>query len=212
MNALAAALGLLLAAPAFAAGAPKAKPAKPKAELSRTAGKITHSSAKLAPSPDGPVFREGRITLLDKADHVEEFKATPATKVTLDGKPSKFSKAASIGTLVLKALYDPDTKELASLDLKSAPAPKPDADDPAGPGAVRGEVANTDVFKNILTVRAADKTMREYMVPERAMITREAEGKRAEPIGLEKLAVGDSVEVFSADGKSADEIHARAAR
>lgn len=211
---LAAALVLLLPLAAPAARAPKAKPsAKPAAELSRTAGKITHASTKLAPSPDGPVFREGRVTVLDKADHVEEFKATPATKVTLDGKPAKFQKAAAIGALVLKALYDPATKELASLDLKSVPMPKPDADDAAaGAGPVRGEVAITDVFKGVLTVRSADKTMREFTVPASARIVREAEGRPAQPVGLESLGVGDAVEVFSADGKSADEVHARPAR
>lgn len=205
MSVLAAALAVLVPLTAAAAGAPK-----PKAELSRTAGKIIKAQAKLSPSPDGPVFHEGRVTIFDKADHTEEFKATPRTKVTLDGKPAKFQKAAVIGAIALKALYDPNTKELAVLDLKSGP--RPDADDPAGSGVVLGEVAGTDVFKNVLTVRSADRTVHEFVVPEKARVVREAEGRPAEPIGLEKLMVGDAVEVHSADGKSADEIHARAAR
>jgi len=202
---LAAALAVLVPLSAYAAGAPK-----PKGELSRTAGKIIKAQAKLAPSSDGPVFREGRVTIFDKADHTEEFKATPRTKVTLDGKPAKFQKAAVIGAIALKALYDPGTMELASLDLKSGP--RPDVDDPAAASAVHGEVANTDIFKNVLTVRSADKTMREFAVPETARIRREAEGKLGAPIGLEGLQVGDAVEVYSADGKTAVEIHARAAR
>lgn len=177
---------------------------------SRTAGKVVKAQSKIAPSSDGPVFREGRVTILDKAEHVEEFKATPRTKVTLDGKPAKFPKAAVTGAIVLKALYDPATKELASLDLKSGP--RPDADDPKSAEPVRGEVANTDVLKGALTLRVGRQAIREFAVPETAKILREAEGKPAAAIPFEALQVGDAVEVFSADGKTALEIHARAAR
>jgi hypothetical protein len=177
----------------------------------RTAGKILKAQARISPSADGPVFREGRVTILDKADHVEEFKATKRTKVTLDGKPAKFQKAAVAGALVLKALYDPSTKELSSLDLKSGP--KPDADDPVAAGTtVRGEIAHTDVIKGIVSVRSADKSVREFVVPEAAKITREVEGKPGAEIPLEALQVGDSVEVFPADARTAREIHVRAAR
>lgn len=175
----------------------------------RTAGKVLKAQSKIAPSPDGPVFHEGRVTILDKADHVEEFKATKRTKVTLDGKPAKFQKAAVPGALVLKALYDPKTKELASLDLKSGP--KPDADDPKAAETVRGEVANTDVIKGVLTVRTGRQAISEFTVPETAKIVREAEGKPGAAVPFEALQVGDAVEVFSADGKTAVEIHARAA-
>lgn len=176
----------------------------------RTAGKVLKAQSKIAPSADGPAFREGRVTILDKADHVEEFKATPRTKVSLDGKPAKFQKAAAPGAIVLKALYDPKTKELASLDLKSGP--KPDADDPAAADTTRGEVANTDVLKGVLTVRTGRQAIREFTVPETARIVREAEGKPGEAIPFEALQVGDAVEVHSADGKAAVEIHVRAAR
>lgn len=201
----AAAFTALIPLSAFAAAAPKAK-----APPSRTAGKIIQSQSKLAPSADGPVFREGRVTIFDKADHTEEFKATPRTKVTLDGKPAKFPKAAVIGALVLKALYDPATKELASLDLKSGP--KPDTDDPKVAVTVHGEVANTDVIKGVLSVRSAGKSMRDFSVTDATKILREAEGKPAATISFETLQVGEALEVHSADGKTALEIHVRAAR
>ncbi|MBI2789072.1 MAG: hypothetical protein HYX59_10360 [Elusimicrobia bacterium] len=193
---LAAAFALLVAVSASAAS-------------SRTAGKILKAQANISPSADGPVFREGRVTILDKADHVEEFKATKRTKVTLDGKPAKFQKAAVAGALVLKALYDPKTKELSSLDLKSGP--KPDADDPKTAETARGEIANTDVIKGVLTVRTGRQAISEFSVPETAKIVREAEGKPGAAVPFEALQVGDAVEVFSADGKTALEIHARAA-
>lgn len=197
MSALAAILAVLLPLAAHAAGA------------ARTAGKVLQARSKLAPSSDGPVFREGRVTLLDKAARQQEYKATPRTKVTLDGKPAKFQKAAVPGALALAAVYDPATLELASLDLKSGP--RPAAEEPVA-GAVHGEVANTDIFKNVLTVRSADKVVREFLVPETAKIRKEADGKLGAPIGLEGLQVGDAVEVYSTDGKTAVEIHARAAR
>ena len=204
---LAAALAVLVPLSASAAGAPKAK-----AELSRTAGKIVKLQSRIAPSSDGPKFRDGRVTIFDKADHTEEFKVTAKTKVTLDGKPAKFQKAAAIGALVLKALYDPSSKELASLELKSGPRIVADADDSKLAGTVHGEVANTDVLKGVLSVRSADKSVREYIVPETAKILREAEGKPAADILIEAIKVGDAVEVHSADGKTALEIHVRAAR
>lgn len=194
-----------LAAAAFAVLAALSASAAP----SRTAGKVLKAQSNIAPSADGPVFREGRLTVLDKADHVEEFKATKRTKVTLDGKPAKFQKAAVPGALVLKALYDPKTKELSSLDLKSGP--KPDADDPKTAETVRGEIANTDVLKGVLTVRTGRQAISEFTVPETAKIVREAEGKPGTAVPFEALQVGDAVEVFSAEGKTAVEIHARAA-
>lgn len=201
----AAALAVLVPLTALAASAPKSKN-----KLARTAGKVLKSDAKIAPSADGPVFREGRVTIFDKADHTEEFKATPRTKVTLDGKPAKFQRSAVPGALVLKALYNPATKELASLDLKSAP--KPDADDYRLPGTVHGEVSNTDALGGVLSVRTADKAVRNYLVSDATRILREEEGKPGAEIRIESLQIGDAVEVHSADGKTALEIHARAAK
>ena len=203
MTRLAAALAASVALSASAA-----EPLKPAPY--RTAGKVVKAQSKIAPSADGPVFREGRVTVFDKAHHTEEFKATPRTKVTLDGKPAKFQKAAVPGAIVLKGLYDPNTKELSVLDLKSGP--KPDADDPKDSGAVRGEVANTDVLRGVVSVRGHDKSVREFIVPDAARILREADGKPAAEIPLEALQIGDSVEVFSPDGRTVSEIHARAAR
>jgi len=200
----AAALAVLVPLTAHAAGAPKSK------KLSRTAGKVLKSDAKIAPSADGPVFREGRVTIFDRADHTEEFKATPRTKVTLDGKPAAFQRSAVPGALVRKALYNPATKELASLDLKSAP--KPDADDYRLPGTVHGEVTNTDVLGGILSVRTADKAVRDYHASDATRILREEGGKPGVEIRIESLQIGDTVEVHSADGKTALEIHARAAQ
>lgn len=179
-------LAALIALTAAAAEAP----------LARTAGKVLKSQSKISPSAGGPVFREGRLTIAGKAGE-EDYKATPRTKVTLDGKPAKFPKAAVAGATALKALYDPATKELALLDLKSGP--------------FAGEVANTDILTGALSVRAADKSLRDFIVPENAKIRREDDGK-ASAIPFEALQVGDAVEVYSADGRTAVEIHARAAR
>ena len=207
MNQLtAASLAVLLSLSAAAADAPKnAKPI-----LSRTAGKIIQAQSKLAPSPDGPVFREGRVTIFDKADHTEEFKVTPKTKVTLDGKPGKFQNSSSIGTLVLRAVYDPNTKELTSIDLKSVP--KTDNDDSKFGGTMRGEVANTDIVKGVISVRTAAKVVREYSVSDVTKIRREAEGTPGSDITLDAVQVGESAEIHSSDGKTASEIHVRAAK
>ena len=199
-------LAVLLAASASAADAPK----NAKAPLSRTAGKIIQAKSKLAPSADGPKFREGRVTIFDKAEHTEEFKVTPKTAVTLDGKPAKFQNSSSVGTLVLKALYDPNTKELASLDLKSVP--KTDNDDTKFGGTVKGEVANTDIVKGVISVRTAAKAVREYSVTDVTKIRREAEGTPGADITFDAVQVGESAEIHSSDGKTASEIHVRAAK
>lgn len=173
----------LLALTAVAADAP----------LAKTSGKVLKSESKIAPSSAGPVFREGRLTIAGKRGE-EHYKATPRTIVTLDGKPARFPKAAVAGAIALKALYNPATRELTSLDL--------------GSGPVLGEVAGTDVFTGVLSVRSVDKSLREFVVPENAKIRREADGKAA-AIPFEALQVGDAVEVISADGKTAVEILAR---
>lgn len=208
-----AALAVLVSLSASAADAPKKAAAAPKkaaAQVARTSGKILQAQSKLAPSPDGPVFREGRVTIFDKAEHTEEFKITPKTKVTLDGKPAKFQNSSAVGTLVLRGLYDPNTKELASLELKSGP--KPDGDDAKYGGTLTGEVANTDVIKGVLSVRTAGKTVREYSVTDVTKIRREAKDTVGADIAFESVQVGESVEVHSMDGKTASEIHVRAAK
>jgi len=199
---IAEALALLLPFAALAADAPKKEPA-------RMAGTITKADARLSPSSDGPVFKHGRVTIVDKAEKTEELKAVPRTKVTLDGKPAKFQKAAAAGMIVLKALYDPATKELASLDLKSPPS-RPKAENEAE--AVRGEIAGTDIVRNVLTLRVDRQKVMDFIVADGTTIKREIPGKLPEPVALESLQVGDAVELYTADGRTALTILARAPR
>ena len=167
-------------------------------------GTVVKSSSKISPGADGPVFREGRVTIsLEKSGEEQEFKVTSKTKVTLDGKPAKF-KSALPGTVVLRASLDPKTKALAALDLKSAPrtdAPAPE------PGAVSGEIANTDVIKGVLSVRIGPGNTRDYAVTNRTRIA----GSSGAPLEFDALKVGDGVDVRSGDGLSADEVLVRVA-
>ena len=178
--------------------------AKPKILPTRLAGTVVKSSSKLSPGDDGPVFREGRLTMTDKADRVSELKATPRTKITLDGKAAQF-KAALPGTVILRALYDPNTKELIALDLKSVPRPEPPSAE--APGLVTGEIADTDALKGRLSVRAGPQNVREFAVTEQTAIL----AKDGKPAALEALKIGDLVEVDSKDGKSAAEVRVRPA-
>ena len=175
---------------------------KPKVQPTRLAGKVVKSSSKIAPGADGPVFREGRLSMIDKNDRPEELKATPRTKVTLDGKPSQF-KAALPGTVILRALYDPNTKELLALDLKSVP--RPEAPIGEAPGVAWGEIADTDVLKGRLSVRTGPQSVREYALTDQTSIL----SKDGAPIAAEALKIGDAVEVDSKDGKAASTVHVR---
>jgi hypothetical protein len=194
---LAAAACVLLTLSAAAADAPKVKP-------TRLAGIVVKSSSKISPGADGPVFREGRLTMADKADRSEELKANPKTKVTLDGKPSTF-KAATPGTLILRALYDPNTKILSVLDLKSVAREAPPGDLPGG--TVTGEVANTDVLKGTVSVRLGPQSNREYAVTEQTTVV----GADGKALQFEGVKIGDAVEVESKDGKSASVVRVRLA-
>lgn len=159
------------------------------------AGKVAKSSSRIAPGADGrAAFRDGRVTITDKAGNAEELKADPRTKVTLDGKPAQF-KAAVPGTIVLRARFDPATKVLASLDLKSGPRDE-------APGRETGELAGTDVLKGTLSVRIGPNSTRDYTVTE----TTTFEGRDGKPLPFEALKPGDAVEVNSRDGKSAAEV------
>lgn len=193
---------VFVALAAVAVAAPKLK-----LKMSRTAGKVLRTVAKVAPGPAGPVLIEGRLTLLDKAERTVEFKATPRTRVTLDGKAATFDQSTAPGALVLKALYNADTKELAVLDLKSAPsAPISDADDSKPADTILGEVANTDIFKGVLSVRFDRQAVRDYAVTDATTIVRKAEDKPAAMIKFEAINVGEAVEVSSRDGKTALEV------
>lgn len=134
------------------------------------------------------------MTVTDKAGNAAELKANPRTKVTLDGKPAQF-KAAVPGAIVLRARFDPATKFLVSLDLKSGPKDE-------APGRETGELAGTDVLRGTMSVRVGPNTTRDYAVTE----TTTFEGRDGKPIAFEALQPGDAVEVNSRDGKSAAEV------
>lgn len=195
----------LLAALALpAAAAPAAKPAapaaKPAAKSSRTSGKVLQSKVRV---DQGRVV-EGRLIVLDKAGHTEEFKVTPATKVTLDGMPAKF-EAVAVPEAPVEVVYDPRSKLASSVALK--PAPKPDSDDPKGVPASRGALATVNAAQGLISVRVGGME-RPFAVPASAKIRVEKAGK-SRPAALKDLAAGDEVEVFSRDGKTAVEVHAR---
>jgi hypothetical protein len=173
----------------------------------KTFGRIVKSSSKISPGADGPVFREGRLTVArEKTGEEEEFKATAKTKVTLDGKPAKF-KAALPGIVILRASFD-SKKVLTALDLKSAPRLDPAPSEPVlATGRVSGEVANTDALKGILSVRVGPGDTRDFTVSERSRIA----GSSGAPLAFDAIKVGDGVEVQTPDGKSADEILVRVA-
>lgn len=164
--------------------------------MARLVGTVLKSSAKISPSSTGPVFREGRLTMTGKGDETEELKATPQTKITLDGKPAKF-KAATPGTLVLRAMYDPATKEIYALDLKSGPRE-------TAAGVFTGEVAGTDVLRDTLSLRTGPHSEREFTVTGDTTLL----GRDGKPLAFEAIKVGDAVEVTSRDGKSAHEVRA----
>lgn len=204
----AAALLLLLAAGAAAAPRPKAKA---KAAPARPFGTVVKAASRISPGSDGPVFREGRLTiLLDGTEVSEDFKATPRTKITLDGKPAKF-KAAAAGAVVLRADADPKSRELRSLDLKSAPRPDDGgavADNAYAPGPVNGEVANIDVLKGVLSLRTGRQTVRDLHVDERTRIA----GESGHALAFEAIKIGDGIDAQSADGRVATEILVRIPR
>ena len=70
-----------------------------------------------------------------------------------------------------------------------------------------GEIANTDVLKGTLSVRAGPQNVREFSVTDQTSV-RGADGK---PAAFETLKIGDPVEVDSKDGKSAAEVRVRPA-
>ncbi len=165
------------------------------AEQKTLSGKVAKSSSRIAPGADGrAAFRDGRLTVTDKAGNAEELKANPRTKVTLDGKPAQF-KAAVPGAIVLRARFDAATKILVSLDLKSGPKDE-------APGRETGELAGTDVLKGTLSVRVGPNATRDYAVTE----TTTFEGRDGKPVAFEALKPGYAVEVNSRDGKSAAEV------
>lgn len=211
MKPIALAAAALLAAPSFAADAPKAKAAKAAPTLSRVAGKVLKSSVRTVPGKKGrQVFAEGRMTIMDDADHVEEYLVDAKTTVTCDGKKAAFAQAAVPGACdrAARVLYDAQ-KRVRVLELKTAP--KAGADDAKGRPDVSGEIAVTDVLAGRISVRLGGGTTVDFKVGDATKISLEAEGKPSAPASFESLKVGDRVEVRSKDWKTADEIHVRAA-
>jgi hypothetical protein len=212
MNRLLIAL-LLCAAPApaaLAADAPRPKAAaKAAPALSRTAGKVLKSSGK----KQGSALVDGRLSILDDAGHYEDFLVDAKTKVTCDGKTAPFLKAAVPGACdrAARVLYDLQTKRVAVLELKTAL--KADADAvKAGRSNASGEVAATDVLAGRISVRLGGGTTLDFKVGEATKITGEAAGdKPASAAAFESVKVGDRVEIFSKDWKTADEIRVRPA-
>lgn len=152
---------------------------------------------------------ENRLVVVDKAGQTSSFSVDGLTRVTRDGKDIKFDTTL-IGDLVVRARYNPKTKILTVLDLKSSGAAKP-ATKASAPASVSGEVAFADAIKGELSVRTGKGATRGFAVAETTKVLRETAGKPSLEVGFETVAVGDSVEVFSRDGKTADQIRVRPA-
>lgn len=193
-------LALLAALALPAAAAPAAPAPKPAAKSSRTSGKVLQSKIRV----DKGQVVEGRLILLDKAGHTEEFKVTPATKVTLDGKPVKF-EAVAVPEAPAEVVYHPQTKLASAVALKAPP--KPDSDDPKGIPTSRGTLLTLNAAQGLISVRVGSSE-RPFGVPPSAKVRLEKGGK-LKPASLKDLKVGHEIEVYSRDGRAADEIHAR---
>jgi len=192
--AAAALIALLAAAVAPALGA------------TRVAGKVL--TAEVAPDSENGA---GDLVIVDKGGRTARYEVADTTRVTRDGKPATFDSAL-VGDMVVRAKYDPKTKVLTVLDLKSSGEAKP-AKSPAKPEAayVTGEVAFADAIKGTLSVRQGPGRTRDFIVTEATKVLRvKAEGQTQE-IGFENVSVGDPVEVRSTDGKNADSIRVRPA-
>ena len=163
---------------------------------------------------EAPESGAGSLTIVDNAGQTAQYSVLGTTRVTRDGKDIKFDTTL-IGDLVVRAKFNPKTKTLTLLDLKSSgnvkPAKKPAAPaKAAAPSAVSGEVAFADAIKGALSVRTGKGATRDFFVVETTKVLREIAGKPAQATGFENVAVGDAVEVRSRDGKTADQIVVRA--
>lgn len=196
----------LSAAAALAAFLAASSPARAAAAAprTRTSGTVLNAEVAAEPSKDGA----GSLVIVDKAGRTSSYAVDDMTRVTRDGKGVKFDNAL-IGDLVVRAKYDPKTKVLTILDLKSSGNAKP-APKAAASGPVRGEVAFTDALKGLLSVRTLKGRTRDFAVVDATKVLREKTDAPAQDIPFESVSVGDSVEVRSKDGKTADEIRVRA--
>lgn len=166
------------------------------------------ASATAAPLTPGTVFKTdegGGLVIVDKAGRTTQYQTDRDTKVMRDGKKEDFEHAL-IGDAVIRGTYDPKTKVLTLLELKSgaqaAPAVLPSK-------TVKGEVALADAINGTLSVRVRKGVLREFSVTDATKVTALAEGKPAQEVLFETVAVGDAVEVLSADGRTADEVRVR---
>ena len=150
-----------------------------------------------APLTPGTVFKtdeDGGLVIVDKHGRAEEYRMRRATKILRDGRVSD-SDRALIGDVVIRGTYDPKTKRLTLLELKTS--------------AVKGEVALSDAIKGTLSVRVRKGVLREFTVSDATKILSSSEGKPEREVLFETVAVGDAVEVRSADGRLADNIRVR---
>ncbi len=164
--------------------------------------------AAAAPLRPGTVYKTekgGGLVIVDKNGRTEEYRMRRDTKVFRDGKKADFEHEL-IGDVVISGTYDPKTKVLTLLELKSgvqaAPADLPEK-------TVKGEVALTDAIKGTLSVRAGKGVLHEFTLGDATKVLISAEGKPEKEVAFETVAVGDAVEVRSADGRLADEIRVR---
>ena len=142
---------------------------------------------------------------MDKDGRTEEYRMRRGTKVLRDGKRADPERAL-IGDAVIRGTYDPKSKVLTLLELRSGVQAAP----AALPGeTVKGEVALADAIKGTLSVRVRKGVLHEFAVGDATKILAAVEGKPAREVLFETVAVGDAVEVRSADGRLADEIRVR---
>jgi hypothetical protein len=215
---VAALVGLLSPAAHSAQTPPPAQAADaPAPSETRDSGTILTAEVANDPFADN-VSGAGSLVIVNKTGRSESFSVVGTTRLTRDGKAIVFDdKTALIGDLVVLAKFDPKTKVLTVLDLKSAPPPipwnQPAATAAKAPakGTVSGEVAYADAIKGLLSVKTGKGRTKKFAVADTTTVLRESADGSAREIGFETVMVGDSVDVRSRDGKTADQIRVRPA-
>ena len=172
------------------------------------------ASVRAATTTSGTVLKADAETdslvIVDKAGQTSSYSINGRTKVTSDGKDVKFDNDL-IGELVVRAKFNPKTKTLTVLDLKSSAGTLKPVKKAAAPETVSGEIAFADALKGTLSVKTGKGATRDFVVAETTKVLRRAADKPASEIGLENVMVGDAVEVDTRDGKTADQIVVRPA-
>ncbi|MFI5349895.1 MAG: hypothetical protein ACHQ2Z_10145 [Elusimicrobiota bacterium] len=185
----------------------------------RVSGTVLTAEVANDPFADN-VSGAGSLVVADKAGRTESYSVLGTTRLTRDGKPIVFDSTL-VGNMVVKAVYDPRTKLLTVLELKSAPPPISWTDSskstatktakPAAPGTFSGEVAFADAINGLLSVRSGKGRTQKFAVVDTTTVLRETADGPAQEVGFETVAVGDIVVVRSRDGKTADQIRVRPA-